>query len=241
LNNNLPVRRHTLADWRTEMPQQLESGGAPTWALRTANFVTTVTPVNGDLQLNRPDNPDEYMLVIPPRLQATVQAGSQSIECDGDALFIVPPGASTVHLSGDGLVTRVFSSEAQDMAALASNHQDYANHPADLPEFSAWPMPQSGYQLRHYRLSEYSGAANISRIFRSRKLMLNVMDVYPAPRDPRKLKPHLHDDCEQITLALSGRFTHHLRAPWRIDSTDWRSDEHIDTLEVPRPWSFRPD
>lgn len=42
------------------------------------------------------------------------------------------------------------------------------------------------------------------RAFRCTNLTINITDIYPGKRDSKKLKPHSHDDFEQITLSAIG-------------------------------------
>ena len=186
-----------------------------------------LTDVQGYAELDRSDNPDEYMLIVPPGLRAEVQAGGECMEAATDTLFIVPPGTSRVRIYGRGLVAHVFSHHAHDINQLASNAAEYDSHCADVAAAVNWPAPPDGWRLRAYALADYSGAANIARIFRSTNLMVNVMDVYDAARDATALMPHSHADYEQITLCMAGPFIHHLRSPWGPDSTQWRCDEHL--------------
>ncbi|UUT36473.1 hypothetical protein [Microbacterium elymi] len=80
--------------------------------------------------------------------------------------------------------------------------------------------------MRVYRLADTPIAeGRFGRIFRTTNLMVNFLAEEPAPRDRRKLSPHHHDDFEQISLAVKGRFVHHIRYPWGPDSTQWRPDE----------------
>lgn len=221
------IRPATLADWTRQAPQSVDAAGNRSWVLRTAHFCTVLTEVQEHAELDRSDQPDEYMLIVAPGLRAEVQAGGECRETTAETLFIVPPGPSQVRLSGSGLVARVFSHRADDINQQASNAAEYGSGCADVAPAVNWPMPADGWRLRAYALAEYSGAANIARIFRSTNLMVNVMDVYDAARDARALMPHAHADYEQITLCMAGPFVHHLRSPWLPDSTQWRADEHL--------------
>jgi len=78
-----------------------------------------------------------------------------------------------------------------------------------------------------YRLADTPIAeGRFGRIFRTTNVMVNFLAEEPRPRDPQKLSPHFHDDFEQISLAVQGRFVHHIRYPWGPDSSQWRDDEH---------------
>lgn len=224
---SLPIRPATLADWTREAPQAVDAAGNRSWVLRTAHFCTVVTEVLEHAEMDRTDQADEYMLVVPTGMRAEVQAGADHAQAQEETLFIVPPGSSRVRVSGSGLVARIFSHRAQDINALASNHAQYGEASPDVAAAVDWPAPPGGWRLRAYALARYSGAANIARIFRSTNLMVNVMDVYGAARDATALMPHSHADYEQITLCMAGPFVHHLRSPWVPDSTQWRADEHL--------------
>jgi hypothetical protein len=216
----------SLLDLENDAPQHTDPNGLATWVLRSDSFVVALTPINRPVTVIREHNPDEYMLVVPPGLCAEVTAGAEMASSDGDGLFIVPRGHSEVRFSGQGLLTRVFSSQCLDFLALAVNAAQYvASGVAPPPQ----PPQVSAGRLQHYQLADHiDGANGISRVFRSDRLMLNVMVPYAGPRDPRKLFPHAHDDHEQITVCAAGRFVHHLRRPWAPDSTEWQTDRHLE-------------
>lgn len=221
-----------------EPPQQHEPAGATSWITRSANVVVVVTQAAAGTELVREDNPDEYMLLLPPGVRAELQAGAQQMAVEGDTLSILPPGASRVRLRDAGVVTRVFTVRANDLATLAANADTYAQGAPGVAPLVDWPMPVDGYRIRNYRLVDYCDPAIFGRLFRSRNLMVNVFEHRNEPRDPRKLSPHSHVEFEQISLALAGRFIHHLRTPWGADSSGWREDVHVEmhspsTLVIP--------
>ncbi|MFZ0268301.1 hypothetical protein [Caulobacter sp.] len=201
--------------------------GAETWIARGANFVTAVSIAPAGTTLARADNPDEYM-IITDKVGATVVAGGETIEVAPDSLTIVPPGASSVTLAGDGEIVRVFSSRASDLAVRASNAGAYRDHPADVAPLNPWPEPVGGYRLRTYALADHVREGTNMRVFRSTNLMLNVMTPRETPRDTAKLTPHSHTDFEQGSLAIGGVYVHHLRYPWTSDMATWREDEHVE-------------
>ncbi len=217
---------------------QIEDAQEQTWFIRSANVVVAVSKVSAGTALTRDDNPDEYMLLLPPGVRAQVQSAQQSVVANAETLTIVPPGKSRIEILDAGVIARVFSVRAKDLAALAANSQLYAAGAPSVAPLEDWPMPVEGYRIRNYRLSEYSDPKIFGRLFRSRNLMINVFERKTDRRDPRKLTPHSHPDFEQISLTLDGTFIHHLRTPWGADSSLWRDDEHVQvhspsTLVIP--------
>lgn len=223
-----PQREATKGRFYREPPQETDALGTRTWITRAANFVVALSEVAPGSVLVRSNNPDEYFVLLTPGAGARVEAGSESAESRGDAVFIVPPGASKVVASAKGLIARIFSKHAADVCARAANAATYADGAPECAPLDAWPMPVGGYRLRHYRLENYLEPKNFGRLFRTRNLMLNAFEPITVPRDPKKLSPHSHLDFEQGSLSLSGNLRHHLRTPWTADGTTWRPDEHLD-------------
>ncbi len=225
----IPVREATQGRHYAEPPQITDEPGSRTWLTRGANFVVAVSQVEPGARLERADNPDEYFLMLPPNVSATVEAGGERLEAGGDSVTILPPGQSAITVNDRGYVARVFSREAGDLMAKAGNAARYADGGPEVAPLEPWPEPVGGYRIRHYRLGDYelgASAAMPSKLFRSRSLMVNMFEVSDAPRDTSKLSPHWHDDFEQASVLLQGTYKHHLRYPWVPDMAEWREDDH---------------
>lgn len=207
---------------------QLNVAGQKTWITRSANVVVVIAQVSAGTELSRDDNPDEYMLLLPPAMRARVQADGQTVEAAPETLTILPPGKTSITALDDGLVARVFSICAKDLAAQAENAAVYANGAPSVTPLENWPAPVGGFKIRNYKLADYTDPKIFGRLFRSTNLMINVFERKTERRDPRKLSPHSHADFEQISLALEGTFVHHLRTPWVPDSLTWRDDQHLE-------------
>jgi len=211
-----------------EPPQANEADGTRHWVTRAANFVIVVSEAAKGAVLTR-DNADEYMVLLPPGTAAIVRANGESIESMGDSLFIVPPGESEITVRSAGTIVRVFSNKAVDLMAAAKNGATYADGAPEVTPIAAWPDPVGGFRLRHYDLSRIASpdpSPLKMRVFRSTNLMINIFVPWTKRRDEKKLSPHSHEDFEQMSLALKGKFVHHLRYPWSPDKTRWRADEH---------------
>ncbi|MEX3941106.1 hypothetical protein AB4Y44_16450 [Paraburkholderia sp. BR10937] len=198
--------------------------GSATWLSRGRTFVVAISRAMAHSSLERSDNPDEYMLLVPNGIRAIVQAGADHVAIDGegDSLVIVPPGSSGVTLQDDGYVTRIFSHRAVDLMAAASNAADHPAQEAD----EAPAAPPGGFRLRHYRLDEHKKSDSPARPFRSTNMLINAFVPRDFRRDTRKMTPHAHGDFDQASLALQGNFVHHLRYPWTSDMSTWRDDGH---------------
>ncbi len=211
----------------SDAPQIQDADGQKTWITRSANVVVVLSQVKAGTVLSRNGNPDEYMLLLPPNMRAKVTAGGASVEAMPETLTIVPPGDSTVTALDDGLITRVFSVRAIDLARQAANAAVYASGAPSVAPIKDWPTPADGFKIRNYKLADYTDPKIFGRLFRSTNLMINVFERKTDRRDPKKLSPHSHADFEQISLTLEGTFVHHLRTPWTPDSSTWREDEHL--------------
>jgi len=222
------LRPATHARHYAEPPQRTEADGTRHWITRAANLVTVVSEAPGGAVLKR-DNPDEYMVLLPPGTEAVIEAGGERVDAKGDSFVIVPPGESRVSVRKAGAVVRVFSSKASDLATAAINAAIYADGAPEVTPTAPWPDPVGGFRLRHYDLSRIASpdpSPLKMRVFRSTNLMINIFVPWTSRRDERKLSPHSHVDFEQISLGLKGSFVHHLRYPWSPDKTRWRNDEH---------------
>lgn len=226
---SVAARKATHARHYAEKPQLVDPDGSRHWITRAANFVVDVTDAAEGAVLERTGNPDEYMLLLPPNTEASVDAGGERIDAKGASLTIVPPGASRVRVRRAGNLVRVFSNQAADVAAMAGNAATYADGAPEVAPTVPWPDPAGGFRLRHYAMKDFPsidpGPLKM-RVFRSTNLMINIFEPWTRRRDETKLSPHSHDDFEQVSLALQGSFLHHLRYPWGPNKAKWVDDEH---------------
>jgi hypothetical protein len=210
-----------------ESPAQESSGNASTWYARGQNFVVGYTEAQRGTVLRRENHPDEYALLIPERdVPVTLVTPGETREIPGHSLVIVPPGESTITVHAPGKIVRVFSAQAADLVARASNAAAYAQQHPNIPPYQPWPAPPDGYRIRVYDLDVPPQPGRFGRIWRCSTLMINVLPLEPGPRDLTRLSPHHHDDFEQGSLALQGSFVHHIRWSWTANIHDWRPDDH---------------
>ncbi|MCJ9669462.1 MULTISPECIES: hypothetical protein [unclassified Neorhizobium] len=222
-----------------EAPQVVsEDGRARTWIVRGGNFAICVSEVGEGAALPRSDNPEEYMVILPPQsASVTIVAGGEAIKAEPDSLTIVPPGASQITARSSGKIVRIFSKAATDIMALAANGSVYADGAPELAPVDLWPEPNGGYRLRHYPLAQHldpNGDRIQPRCFRSTNMMVNLFGSFFTRRETNSLSPHWHDDFEQASLCLDGRWVHHIRYNWGADLAGWIPDDHseIDTPSV---------
>lgn len=229
--NTSAIRKASFTKHYQDPPQQTDADGTRTWITRGANFVVVLSEAMAGAVLRRPNNSDESMILLPPRVSAAIEAGAERIDAAGDTLTIVPPGPSAVTMKSNGRVVRLFSSKARDLAEAASNAADYASGAPEAAPAVAWPDPPAGFRLRHYSLPDYwdpKGERMQPRLFRCTSLMVNVLPIWKTRRGTTGLSPHSHADFEQGSLALAGSWVHYLRYPWTPNIDDWRPDDHAE-------------
>ena len=222
-----PIKPAQWIEFFAHEPTETTPLGGRTWVARAANAVIAYSLAKKGDVLSRRGQPDEYtVLMYSESAPVAVTAGREEAQVAEEALIVVPPGDSDIRVEADGIVIRLFSAVADDLREGALNAAAYAEPDLRAAPLAPWPDPVGGFRLRVYRLADTPIAeGRFGRIFRTTNLMVNFLAEEPEPRNPRKLSPHHHDDFEQISLAVKGRFVHHIRYPWGPDSTRWRPDE----------------
>lgn len=229
--NDLSMRRATKVVFHETPPQVVSPDSkARTWIIRGGNFAVSVSEVEPGAVLERADNPEEYMVILPPDgTTARIEAGGATIEAGADSLTIVPPGPSRIVATSKGTIARILSRASSDIMDLAVNAATYADGTPELAPPDLWPAPIDGYKLRHYPLGQYAkpnGERIQPRVFRSTNMLVNIFVHYRSRRDTTTLSPHWHDDFEQASLTLNGTWIHHLRYNWGSDIKHWWPDDH---------------
>lgn len=208
-----------------------EESRIKTWISRGSNFIIGYSIVETGAQITRGSNQrDEYMVfVLEGSVGIRLSEPDDEQFLDAGMLAIVPPGQSEINVIEPGRLIVIYSSRAKDIAALASNAQDFIETSRSLvAPLRDLSVPKGGYYLRVYDVESHSKEDSRMRVFRSMDLMVNIMKPRPAPRDTTMLSPHSHSDFEQGSLVLKGCWVHHLRHPWGSDYAQWREDEHIE-------------
>ncbi|WP_225735024.1 hypothetical protein [Pseudoclavibacter endophyticus] len=227
---SLPVKPAQYLEFLELEPNEVTERGSRTWHVRSTNAVLSFTEAKAGDVFRRADQPDEYTVLsysesAPMRI---VAKGDEHVVAE-PAFAVVPPGASTVEVLEDGVLVRLFSANADDLRTAALNADAYADPDLRVAPLRPGPDPQGGFRLRVYPLADAPISPDrFGRIFRTTNLMVNFVPEETGPRDATKLSPHFHDDFEQLSFGVKGRFTHHVRYPWGPDSTLWRDDEHRD-------------
>ncbi len=216
-------------DFAALAPDEVSDAGSRTWLVRGHNVVFALSELVAGDQLGRTDA-DEVLGVLPAdQARLRVEAGGETVEVEGQAVFVLPPGASRLTALADTRIVRLFAPSATDLAERCRNAEVYADQRPPTADAVPWPEPVGGARLR-----VYPGVADIprspdrmGRIFRNRHAMVNLLYPRVGPRDPATLSPHTHDDFEQLSYADAGDYVHHIRTAWGSDRRHWREDEHV--------------
>jgi hypothetical protein len=153
---------------------------------------------------------------------ARIDDGTGEIELEGPTAAIAPSGQLTATLVSGGPLLLL----ATDRADLkdGGDPRDDRIAPIGAPFSRRQPLDQV-LVLPFDSIPDPSGNPRI-RFLQSATMSVNIVR-YEGPRDTASLSPHAHEDIEQGTLAISGRYIHHLRTPWGKNMAGWREDEHV--------------
>lgn len=229
-----PMTQAYYRDFRDCPPDSVSELGSKTWITRGQNCLVAWTDAVATDSLSLRGQVDEYAVltfdasapirIVTPEAEAEIREG---------AFSVVPPGDSEIQVLDDGPVVRVLSTRGTELTPQADNASCYLEADPRCAPLEPWPDPVGGFTLRVYRLAETPVSPDrFGRIFRTTNLMVNFLPEEAEPRDPQKLSPHHHDDFQQLSLAVRGKFVHHIRYPWGPRSDLWREDEHL-TADAP--------
>jgi hypothetical protein len=226
---NLTARPATKVVFHDTEPQVV-GPHYKTWITRGGNFAICVSEVEPGAVLERNDEPEESMIILPPDgVSATIEANGAKVAAAADSLTILPPGSNRIAVHTKGVIARIVSKASKDIVTLASNKSVYADGAPELAPPVLWPEPYDGYRLRHYKLADYArpnGERIQPRVFRSTNMLVNIFVHYRTRRDTSALSPHWHEDFEQASLTLNGTWIHHMRYNWGSDIKKWWPDDH---------------
>ncbi len=207
---------------------QLSDGNGDTWIARAQNLVVAYSKAREGGVFERAAQPDEYAVIIPDRetqVEITTEHGIETVP--GYSVAFVPPGRSSIRMLTSGTIIRLVTYKSTDLAEAASNADAFRGEHPNVPPFEPWPEPAGGLRLKWYTLDVPEDPSRFGRIYRCTTMMVNYLTPRNGPRARDNVSPHHHDDFEQVSLALTGAFTHHLRWPWTTNMNVWREDEHL--------------
>ena len=207
-------------------PAEADGSGSRHWYARGQNFVVAYSDCAESATFHRSDQPDEWMLLLLGETTARIAANGEAVQAAGHSLAVIPPGDSEIGITGTGPVVRIFSANAADLCALATNANSYGHDHLNVAPLGAWPAAADGPRIRVYSFDVPPAEGRLGRIWRCSTLMVNVPYPYEGPRDETKLSPHSHADFEQGSLVVAGEYVHHIRWPWTSDRRAWREDDH---------------
>ena len=224
-------RPATYRELHHAQPDETHAHGSRTWWMRSQAMVVAQSEVVAGESI-RVQSAAEHALLVLDGARARVAARGDSDgadqHVDEDAVVIVPPGPSVVHVAAPGTIVRVFAAALEPaLAARCPNDGDYDVPDHNVAGYAPWPAATDGERVRVYPIAAYpTEPGRLGRIFRCATVMVNVFEPHVEPRDPTKLSPHHHDDFEQVSLQVAGDYVHHMRVTWTPDRTTWRDDEH---------------
>jgi mannose-6-phosphate isomerase-like protein (cupin superfamily) len=207
---------------------QIKNEYANIWYSRGQNFIVANAEVLPDAIINRENQIDEYVMLIPDsEMNVEVVWDGKSHNIQGHTITFIPSGFSSIKSNTKGRIILFYTTENKDLTELCNNNRSYENRHDFLPNFKKWPEPVGGFKVRSYSLDVADEPNRFGRIWRCTTFMINVIPGFDGPRDVQHLSPHSHDDFEQGSYVLEGEFTHHIRWPWTSNMNDWKEDEHV--------------
>jgi mannose-6-phosphate isomerase-like protein (cupin superfamily) len=205
----------------------IKTANENTWVHRGQNFYVLYSEFKSGAKITRSEQLDEYVIISPnENAHFTIEWQKTITEVKGKKVVFVPPGESVITFSCDTSIVRLITTNNKDLNEMTVNKQSYATAHHHIPPFQPWPEPFDGHKVRVYDLNVAPDSNRFGTIYRGTTFMINALDPLLGPRDSKKLSPHSHKDFQQCSLAVEGKFTHHLRWPWAENKNNWQEDQH---------------
>lgn len=217
-------REPTISTYYEEPPQS-QGTGWRRWITRAANFAIVYTEGMAGASLSDRLVDEQFVYALSGGVH--VVAGGDRAALGEEDLAIVPPGEGALHFDRTATVLQVVTAQ-ETLVAAAPNAATYADGAREVTPAAPWPEPLGGYRLRTYATRAGYARGGLVHAYRTRKLMIVPYDRFLAPRDETQLTPHAHADFEQVSVALEGRWLHHLRVPWTPNRHHWKPDRTVD-------------
>lgn len=211
-----------------EGPPQEDDALCRKWYGRGHNFIICYVEAKAGATISRAAQPDEYVILTPQHSTTMrVESDHGAEDIPGYSVVVVPPGASTLHVTSGGSFFLLFTTQSKDLAGKAVNAEAYDAPRQHVAPWMPWPAPADGPKIRRYSMEVASEPGRFGRIWRCSTFMVNLF-VEDSPRDIEKVSPHFHDDFEQCSLLMTGTMSHHVRWPWTSNMRNWLPDDHMD-------------
>jgi mannose-6-phosphate isomerase-like protein (cupin superfamily) len=208
-----------------EEPPRSQGKGWRRWITRAANFAIVYTEGTAGAALSDRFVDEHFAYALSGGVR--VAAGGGLATLGEEDLAIAPPGPCVLHFDRTATVVQVVTAQ-EALVAAAPNAAAYADGAREVAPAVPWPEPPGGYRLRTYATRAGYARGGLVHAYRTRKLMIIPYERFLAPRDETQLTPHAHADFEQVSVALEGRWLHHLRVPWTANRHHWKPDRTVD-------------
>ena len=227
MGSDLSVTRElSLIEFDQHPPQ--ERSGARHWLARSQNFsVEWIEARRGPASVAIVSEYETLVLLF--GAAARIEAGAATVTARPRSVCILPAGAGAIELASGGQCVVLASQRSDIDAATAINASHFRTPDARIaPPTPAYRRRTDPGAIVVIDIDTIKAPADNPRLkmLQSATLSINWVE-YVGARDRRALSPHSHADLEQGSLALAGRFVHHLREPWGRDADLWRDDRHL--------------
>ena len=198
--------------------------------MRGQNFWCEWVDAAGDGEAARLRSDAESLLITESASLCVMSVATGSVvDVPAHAVCILPAGEHAMTALQSGSFVSIASQRGDLAGRRVINDAAYGD-PDPRIRPSGRPYQRlsalAGPQVLPIAAVQASAEKPRLKMLQTETLSVNIVE-YDGPRSRNALSPHSHKDFEQGSLALAGRFVHHLRVTWQGDADQWRDDEHL--------------
>lgn len=224
-----PVRERGFEDFGAVPPETRQQ--RQHWLMRAQNFsVEWVEFDRGAEDFRFHSEAESLMFCVRGRLRLRPEDGAmEATDLCADAIAVLPAGAYRVQAEPGAACALIASHRCDLTDRRMLNAYGYEQpDPRITHADGLWRRKTQGRRIQVLGFDEIMASPERPRLkmLQTETLSINLVD-YQGPRDCTALSPHSHVNFEQGSLAIAGRFVHHLRTPWGVNANQWRDDEHL--------------